>query len=179
MDSVCQLIERDIVAVIGVNLKNLDQQVSSILNYFGIPMLQINPSLAWDNEKTGYNTTVNLYPSRKVLSEAVIDILVDFKWDQVTIFYQDDQDILLWSEFLSLSKPVGVLRPLFLKLPKSHQSLLQVLVDLKQRGSHHNFVFFSSDIEMATGFMSACQTSGLLNMNTNLLISSVVSLICL
>ena len=47
----------------------------------------------------------------------------------------------------------------------------------QQSGSlQNNFVFFSSDVDMAIGFMNECQTSGLLNMNTNLLISSVVSL---
>ena len=75
LQKVCQLIERDVLAVIGVDLKSLDKQVASILNFFGLPFLQINPSLAWDNEQTNYNTSINLYPSRKVLSQAVIDIV--------------------------------------------------------------------------------------------------------
>ena len=75
LQKVCQLIERDVLAVIGVDLKSLDKQVASILNYFGLPFLQINPSLAWNNEQTNYNTSINLYPSRKVLSQAVIDIV--------------------------------------------------------------------------------------------------------
>ena len=94
-------------------------------------------------------------------------ITTDFRWDQVTIFYQDDQDILLWSEFLSMDKAVSVSRPLFLKLPNSGNGLLQVLVNLKQRGSHHNFVFFSSDIDMAAAFLGkAIHTSGFATMLT-------------
>ena len=77
--SVCQLIERDVIAVIGVNLKSLDKQVASILNYFGIPFLQINPSLGWDNEQTLYNSSVNLYPSRKILSQASVTSVVELE----------------------------------------------------------------------------------------------------
>ena len=69
--SVCQLVERDVVAVIGIDLENLDNQVASILNYFGIPFLQINPGFLWQNQRTKYNSSINMYPSRKVLAEVI------------------------------------------------------------------------------------------------------------
>ena len=70
LKSVCQLVEHgDVLAVIGINLENLDNQIASMLNYFGIPLMQINPGLLWENQWTKYNSSINLYPSRKVLSE--------------------------------------------------------------------------------------------------------------
>ena len=71
------------------------------------------------------------YITEITLSQAVIQLVSDFRWDQVTIFYQDDQDILLWSEFLSMNKPVRLLRPSFLKLPKTPSGLLQMLIGVK------------------------------------------------
>ena len=53
--------------------------MASILNYFGIPFLQINPSLGWDNEQTLYNSSVNLYPSRKILSQASVTSVVELE----------------------------------------------------------------------------------------------------
>ena len=67
--SVCQLIDNDVMAVVGVNLGHLDQQIASILSYVGVPFLQINPSLQWENAYTKFNTSLNLYPSRKILAE--------------------------------------------------------------------------------------------------------------
>ena len=67
--SLCQLIDKDVMAVIGINLENLDQHISSILSYVGIPFLQINPSMQWENSILKYNSSVNLYPSRKILAQ--------------------------------------------------------------------------------------------------------------
>ena len=67
--SVCQLIENDVMAVVGVNLGHMDQHIASILSYVGVPFLQINPSLQWENAYTKFNTSLNLYPSRKILAE--------------------------------------------------------------------------------------------------------------
>ena len=67
--SLCQLIDKDVMAVIGINMENLDQQISSILSYVGIPFLQINPSIQWENSILKYNSSVNLYPSRKILAQ--------------------------------------------------------------------------------------------------------------
>ena len=75
LKSVCQLVEQDVVAVIGIDLNNLDNQVASILNFFGIPLLQVNPGLLWENQKTLYNSSVNLYPSRKVLAQVKAHVL--------------------------------------------------------------------------------------------------------
>ena len=67
--SLCQLIDKDVMAVIGINMENLDQHISSILSYVGIPFLQINPSIQWENSILKYNSSVNLYPSRKILAQ--------------------------------------------------------------------------------------------------------------
>ena len=67
--SVCQLIEKDVMAVFGVHMGTLDQQIASILSYVGIPFLQINPSFQWENAITKYNSSLNLYPSRKILAQ--------------------------------------------------------------------------------------------------------------
>ena len=63
------LIDNDVMAVVGVNLGHMDQQIASILSYVGVPFLHINPSLQWENAYTKFNTSLNLYPSRKILAE--------------------------------------------------------------------------------------------------------------
>ena len=73
--SVCQLIEKDVMAVVGVHLGTLDQQIASILSYVGIPFLQINPSFQWENAITKYNSSLNLYPSRKILAQVSYNTL--------------------------------------------------------------------------------------------------------
>ena len=74
--SVCQLIEKDVMAVVGVHLGTLDQQIASILSYVGIPFLQINPSFQWENAITKYNSSLNLYPSRKILAQVSYNTLL-------------------------------------------------------------------------------------------------------
>ena len=79
--SLCQLIDKDVMAVIGINMENLDQHISSILSYVGIPFLQINPSIQWENSILKYNSSVNLYPSRKILAQVRCELfffLVNF-----------------------------------------------------------------------------------------------------
>ena len=44
--SVCQLLEKDVVAVLGVDIGPMDQMVASVLSYVGIPFVQINPRYA-------------------------------------------------------------------------------------------------------------------------------------
>lgn len=175
--SVCQLIENDVVAILGINLKNQANQVASISNFVGLPLLQINPWISWNNEQTQFNTSVNFYPSARVLSKVVIDLIETLDWNPLTIFYQEDQDILLWSHYLS-SKMAGFQhqQPSFLQLPGTQAEMLKTLLNLKHSmGSSQNLILFSSDPEVGAAFVAACQTSGLLQANSNLLIASLVS----
>ncbi len=65
----CQLVEKQVVAVIGLNPGQLANEIASILSYVGLPLVQINPSLLWPEEKSHYDNSVNMYPSRRVISE--------------------------------------------------------------------------------------------------------------
>ncbi len=178
--SVCQLIENEVIGVIGLDLKNLDDQVASILSFVGIPFLQANPSLSWDNEKSQFNSTINFYPSRKVLSEAVIDFIDSKAWDPVTIFYDQVQDILLWAGFLSRTKSASFLQPKFVQIPKTQDEIMSLLLKFKGQAStstQQNVILFTADVSKVEIFLTSCQSSGLLNnANTNLLIASLVSL---
>lgn len=168
------------VSVLGIDLKNQAAAVASILNFVGIPLLQINPWLSWNNEQTQFNTSVNFYPSKRVLSAVAIDLIQTLDWNPLTIFYQEDQDILLWSQYLSKTSSAGFLQPSFLQLPKSNSDVLKTLLNLKHSsGSSQNLILFGSDPAAAGAFVDACQTSGLLQEDSNLLIASLVSLICL
>jgi hypothetical protein len=118
----------------------------------------------------------------------IIDIVESYDWAPVTIFYDQEQDIVLWSAFLSQKRASKVLQPTFLKLPGNEAeaeggrgSLLQTLLGLKGGSSgaassqQNNLVLFVHDLDKATKFMELSQTSGILGSNTNLLIGCLVS----
>ena len=97
------------------------------------------------------------------------------KWqDPLTIFYEEQHDILLWSEFLSRRKSSQILSPSFLKLPRTEKEMMRVLVNLKHQGSSHNVILFAANVGLASQFLSSCQTSGVLSEQTNLLITTLV-----
>ena len=70
----CQLVEKNVQAVLGVELGSMDQNVASILNYLGLPLVQVNPSHLWSVQKTQYGSSVNLFPDRKTLSQVRLSI---------------------------------------------------------------------------------------------------------
>ena len=111
-----------------------------------------------------------------------MSVLESSKWlqDPVTIFYEEEHDILLWSEFLSRRKSSGILLPSFLKLPRTVEEMMRVLVNLKHQGSSssspfNNIILFVANVALASQFLSSCQTSGVLSDRTNLLITTLVS----
>ena len=99
--SLCQLIDKDVMAVIGINMENLDQQISSILSYVGIPFLQINPSIQWENSILKYNSSVNLYPSRKILAQVRSEFF--FSIQKLLFFFKSIKSLKKINEKKNLS----------------------------------------------------------------------------
>ena len=56
------------MVVYGENLGALGDQIASVTNFLAVPLLQTNPSLLWRQQMTKFGSSVNLFPSRRVLS---------------------------------------------------------------------------------------------------------------
>ena len=61
----------------------------------------------------------------------VIEVADNLKWESPTIFYSQDQDIILWQSF----KSHGFIQPRFVKIPEfpSDQQLLKILLNVKHK----------------------------------------------
>ena len=77
--SACQLVENGAMAAYatatpigaggGGGLDAQGDNLASVFNFFGIPFLQANPSLLWDQQKTKYGAEVNIFPARPSLTK--------------------------------------------------------------------------------------------------------------
>ena len=143
---VCQLVEKDVMGVMGFGLDSMDSVVASTLNYIGVPFIQVNPSFLWSIQKTKYGTSVNLFPDRTVLSQArwvpsfverftnillahsnleshyfplqaLIDLMTDLKMHSTAILYDQETDILLWRNYLEAELWQKVIPPAISRLP--------------------------------------------------------------
>ena len=52
------------------------------------------------------------------LTQAAIQILEELDWDPLTIFYEADQDIRLWSDYISRERSFGSPVPKLIQLPQ-------------------------------------------------------------
>ena len=67
---VCRMVEREAMAVLGFDLgPSASDLVASILNYVGLPLIQVNPSLLWSIQKTRFGGSTNIFPNRLALSQ--------------------------------------------------------------------------------------------------------------
>ena len=71
----CQLIENGAMAAYATVSAGgdggLDAQgdgLASVFNFFGIPFLQANPSMLWEQQKTKYGSEINIFPARQSLT---------------------------------------------------------------------------------------------------------------
>ena len=67
--SVCQLVNKKVLAVFGLNLDSVADNAASVLSYLGIPFIQINPSLIWSSQRPHHDlgSSINIFPSRSQL----------------------------------------------------------------------------------------------------------------
>lgn len=66
-------------------------------------MLQSNPSLLWNEQKTKYGSSINVFPCRATLTSMLLDVLAKLDLKSVCIFYYEDVDVLLWKGFVDVS----------------------------------------------------------------------------
>ena len=64
----CSLVERSVLAVFGSDLGAQGDLAASVLNFFGLSLIQANPSLLWEAQRTKYGQEINLFPSRRSLT---------------------------------------------------------------------------------------------------------------
>ena len=128
--SACQLVENGAMAAYmdagsaGAQGDNL----ASVFNFFGIPFIQSNPSLLWDQEQTKYGAEVNIFPSRQSLTQLHLDVLnrngLESESRPLVIFYSESSDVLLWKSFIDAktkSAKFDTAVPLFIQVPKQIQ----------------------------------------------------------
>jgi len=164
------------VAVLGVDIGPMDQMVASVLSYVGIPFVQINPSFLWSTQKTKYGASINLFPDRNVLSQALIDLVGDMKMGPVSILYEEEADILLWKNYLELQFKEKVLPPTLHHLPKDlhHNSNQSLVFFQKLKGAGHNdFVVYTYDDKKVGSILEWCQRMGLMSPSAKFLIASL------
>lgn len=108
--TVCDLVGRKgVVASLGHSLGPSAFDVSSsVLAYFGIPLIRADSDMAWTKQRTAQGTanghSLNVYPSRDSLTQLLFDLVLKTDMDAdnaaMIVFYYEESDILLWKKLM-------------------------------------------------------------------------------
>lgn len=164
----------DILAVVGVDLgPTLFTTVASILSYFTIPFVQINPITV-----SRYNVnTFNLFPNRQDITQMLWQILNKYDGMPTILFYYDDVDLALWDDNISskAANSNAYERPVMVKLNRKHEeeTLLKALLTWKGKvGVIIHLEFFNTNT--VCDFLRVCNKAGILHYDTHVILSLLV-----
>ena len=65
--------EKDVVAVLGVDIGPMDQMVASVLSYVGIPFVQINPRYAHQILIQAIPSKANLWYNHDIFLDKILN----------------------------------------------------------------------------------------------------------
>ncbi len=116
----CSLLEQKVSAAFASDLGPQGDHLASVFNFYGVPFVQANPSLLWNQQRTAYGSSVNVFPDRKwltrvcafnipldfiyrieVFPQMLMDTLEASKLDSLAVFYYEESDVLLWKDFIT------------------------------------------------------------------------------
>ncbi|XP_071506809.1 glutamate receptor ionotropic, kainate 2-like [Diadema antillarum] len=104
---VCNMLRLGVATVFGPITSQDSTAVRSVCDSMDVPHIQTH----WDYRKLepGQNT-INMYPSNEIISKALSDLVLQFKWKDISIIYDDEEGLSrLQGVFqLSLKKDIRI-----------------------------------------------------------------------
>ncbi|CAG2101851.1 unnamed protein product, partial [Medioppia subpectinata] len=92
---VCGLLRNGVVAVLGPHDSIASMHVQSICETFEIPHIETR----YDFESYRADLSLNLYPRPSLITDAIIDLIKEWRWKTFAVVYEDNSEIVFQKFF--------------------------------------------------------------------------------
>ncbi|CAH1176214.1 unnamed protein product [Phaedon cochleariae] len=163
----CSLLEQGVVGIFGPFTEDNSNVVQSICDLKEIPHIEVR----WDDHSLN-GTIVNVHPYPDMLTRTYYDIIINWKWNDFVILYENNESLQRVGELLKLFEPSKqriVVRQL--ELTKTTEGYREILKEVRKSGATH-FVLDCS-IEILEEVLKEAQQVGLMTNKHNFIITNL------
>uniref|UniRef100_A0AAR2J2R8 Glutamate receptor n=1 Tax=Pygocentrus nattereri TaxID=42514 RepID=A0AAR2J2R8_PYGNA len=140
----CEQLSLGVAAIFGPSHSSSANAVQSISNALGVPHIQTRWKHQVSDNRDSYY--VSLYPDFSSLSRAILDLVHFFKWETVTVVYDDSTGLIRLQELIKAPSRYNI-RLKIRQLPAETKDAKPLLKDMKKAKEFH--VIFDCGHEMA------------------------------
>ncbi|TRY83146.1 hypothetical protein DNTS_020658 [Danionella cerebrum] len=154
---VCDQLALGVAAVFGPSHSSSVSAVQSICNALEVPHIQTHwkhPSV--DNKDNFY---INLYPEYTSISRAILDIVVFFKWNSVTVLYEDGTGLMRMQELIKAPSK-NTLKIRIRQLPSGGGDSRPLLKEMKKEKEF--YVIFDCSYQVAAELLKQLMSMGMM-----------------
>uniref|UniRef100_A0A8B9H1I9 Glutamate receptor n=1 Tax=Astyanax mexicanus TaxID=7994 RepID=A0A8B9H1I9_ASTMX len=153
----CEQLSLGVAAIFGPSHSSSANAVQSISNALGVPHIQTRWKHQVSDNRDSYY--VSLYPDFSSLSRAILDLVHFFRWDSVTVVYDDSTGLIRLQELIKAPSRYNI-RLKIRQLPAETKDAKPLLKDMKKSKEFH--VIFDCSHEMAAWILKQALSMGMM-----------------
>ncbi|XP_017566207.1 glutamate receptor ionotropic, kainate 2-like isoform X2 [Pygocentrus nattereri] len=153
----CEQLSLGVAAIFGPSHSSSANAVQSISNALGVPHIQTRWKHQVSDNRDSYY--VSLYPDFSSLSRAILDLVHFFKWETVTVVYDDSTGLIRLQELIKAPSRYNI-RLKIRQLPAETKDAKPLLKDMKKAKEFH--VIFDCGHEMAAWILKQALSMGMM-----------------
>ncbi|KAI5617353.1 glutamate receptor ionotropic, kainate 2 isoform X1 [Silurus asotus] len=153
----CEQLSLGVAAIFGPSHSSSANAVQSISNALGVPHIQTRwKHQVSDNRDSFY---VSLYPDFSSLSRAILELVYFFRWETVTVVYDDSTGLIRLQELIKAPSRYNI-RLKIRQLPAETKDAKPLLKEMKKAKEFH--VIFDCGHEMAAWIIKQALSMGMM-----------------
>ncbi|KAK3544947.1 hypothetical protein QTP86_029196, partial [Hemibagrus guttatus] len=153
----CEQLSLGVAAIFGPSHSSSANAVQSISNALGVPHIQTRWKHQVSDNRDSYY--VSLYPDFSSLSRAILELVYFFRWETVTVVYDDSTGLIRLQELIKAPSRYNI-RLKIRQLPAETKDAKPLLKEMKKAKEFH--VIFDCGHEMAAWILKQALSMGMM-----------------